>query len=436
MAMTMLVVVTLALLALSLAQSTPCCVPQAQQGVYFPNCGDYTPFGKDRCAAINQGKSCIWSNDCDATKTCQRFQRIVDYFGVKVDVGRCGGLCADKTVACEPVFVPKVIQLATGASRTVSVISKCDCGGCRKVDLYTSIEINQGSCQGKCPSDNPTVVCSAGVQDSFSLANGPEPATPSAALFAKLSTICGFGVSPLFDNPVIDRCFGHTFTCVQRRECPLRRAVLRICLGAVLGTSLTYTDSLMLGTNGLNQWALRIPDLPGAGGTWQQGGRLCVDLDLANLPASGSGVTSILADVVISGHLDVAVQDDTMVDYATLTLDYEQCQVCRPQYIVNNLLLTSGGVQTIPEIKSCGCFDYRACTRQPLHYTYFPGTSAEQTVDVGQCLGRCPFITADIPSHVPFPFRRCAANSSASVSIKDIQGNTVSVSVVKTCACQ
>ena len=55
-------------------------------------------------------------------------------------------------------------------------------------------------------------------------------------------------------------------------------------------------------------------------GPWTSGTSKVVTLNLANLPPSGTGVTSVIGDMT-DGDLDVYVQDDTAVDYLHLRVE-------------------------------------------------------------------------------------------------------------------
>jgi len=60
--------------------------------------------------------------------------------------------------------------------------------------------------------------------------------------------------------------------------------------------------------------------MPGA--RWSPGTRHDFLLDLADLPPSSAGVTNILGDLD-DGNFDIFIQDDTGVDCATLTVEFE-----------------------------------------------------------------------------------------------------------------
>ena len=115
---------------------------------------------------------------------------------------------------------------------------------------------------------------------------------------------------------------------------------------------------------------------------------MCLDLDLNNLP----GGISILNMIDSIGHLDVALQDDTVVDYLQLSIEYEKCQKCLPKNVDINTLYHSTGIQNFINIKDCDCdcVDLTDCHRAEYLEVHFPGTMYETIIDKGQCVGRCP----------------------------------------------
>jgi hypothetical protein len=169
--------------------------------------------------------------------------------------------------------------------------------------------------------------CLAGTMDNF---NGPEPASPSAALLAVLQN-CSGGPAPIFDEPILKHCFGHTFSNCWDSTCLIVGAKLCVHLKAVAAGS---TDDQL----GLGDWpgvgligAISMNDLIGiaTGGTdvsWDLGDTMTVCLDLANLPTTFSGPSNILSSI-ISGSFSVVIRDETEVDYVELIVN----QCCKPQ---------------------------------------------------------------------------------------------------------
>ena len=122
--------------------------------------------------------------------------------------------------------------------------------------------------------------------------------------------------------------------------------------------SLTNTDSLRLGTNGVGLWGVSLPLLNG--GSWNPNDNLCLTLDLNNL----NGGVSILNNVIMNGHLDVLVQDDTAVDFLTLTTEYIGCEVCLPVEHSVHSFHSSLGLQRFRHIRDCDCLDVLKCHRK------------------------------------------------------------------------
>jgi hypothetical protein len=97
------------------------------------------------------------------------------------------------------------------------------------------------------------------------------------------------------------------------------------------------------------------------------------------------------------GHLDVAVQDDTAVDFVNLFLQYDDCERCLPTSVSYNSFFSSSGVKEWKEIKDCDCISMSECHREELNEVHFVGTLFEKIIDVGQCVGKCPRFSRCVP---------------------------------------
>ena len=111
-----------------------------------------------------------------------------------------------------------------------------------------------------------------------------------------------------------------------------------------------------------------------------------INLDINNLP----GGNSILNSVIVNGNLDVLVQDDTAVDFLRLNVNYENCEECLPVDHTVHSFYTSLGLQEFRHIRDCDCLKIGECQREKLEETFYPSTSFEVSIDVGQCIGNCP----------------------------------------------
>ncbi len=178
----------------------------------------------------------------------------------------------------------------------------------------------------------PSVV--AGTIDNFA---GPEPATPGADLIPLLT--CPLGSTNQFDQFMEDQCFGHTFTNLyDTAKCCLIGA--QLCFRVYASGSIAGTDALYIAENGVFVWGIRMNTLQsiatgGADPSWSTGDTLTMCLDLANLPASGLGITNVLA-AVQDGDLDIMFQDDTEVDYLMVRLRLCCDGCCNLKGDVNN----------------------------------------------------------------------------------------------------
>ncbi|HYG58329.1 MAG TPA: SdrD B-like domain-containing protein, partial [Symbiobacteriaceae bacterium] len=165
----------------------------------------------------------------------------------------------------------------------------------------------------------------AGRADGFATGDGLETATPSSALTAVLSGT----LSTIFDGTVMNRHFGHTFTLPQG-NC-IRSARLDIMARPLGAGNTVANDTVSLrfaGVAGSPTWGAYFgPGNPNPGllaNPWKlpnYGGGQLISLDLSNLPGSVNLISTLQAQ----RFLDVAIQDDTAVDYMVLHVEFCEC---------------------------------------------------------------------------------------------------------------
>lgn len=171
-----------------------------------------------------------------------------------------------------------------------------------------------------CPCVPHSTVSTAGVEDNFSLANGVEATSPSSGVLTWLNAAYPVPNSRNFDQGHADQYFAHTFTGLEPQNGG------HIC-GARLRTRIEnrhFNDSIGLyffdasGTQVVPGWADRLsnvgfPLFTPATNT----------IDIGSLP----GGAALLAQME-NGWVDILIQDDSMVDFIELTVDY--CCPCEP----------------------------------------------------------------------------------------------------------
>lgn len=183
-------------------------------------------------------------------------------------------------------------------------------------------------------SANPgtVTVFTAGVNDNFAMPT--EPTSPSSNFLGWLSSMNANLKD--FDDPQWDRIVAHTFAGLPQGIC---EATLEIHLRAG-ASSLSYNDTISLTFIGDDQnipligpehWSRRI----GSDGTvpgvlpynWVSPAAFqtvdTIILDLSNLPLAvgqPSSAGNLISALNQHGFLDIYVQDDTDVDYMTLTV--------------------------------------------------------------------------------------------------------------------
>ncbi len=218
--------------------------------------------------------------------------------------------------------------------------------------------------------------CLGGVSDNYSTSNGSEPSSPSAALLA----VTG-GLYKGFDNNTDDRYFLHTFSCWSD-SCTVVGATLtfRVRASSVGGST---NDAIHLRQNGSTLvWADFLSNLPGAGGTWNNNQDATFTLDLANLPTSSIQSVSTISNVLASlqdGDFDVAIQDDSQVDYMNLELTL--CCKCGGTMSIKNVLVPGWNLVSLPlQVQ-----DYSVSTLYPSAtssaYAYDHGYVTTNTMD-------------------------------------------------------
>ncbi len=171
--------------------------------------------------------------------------------------------------------------------------------------------------------DPKTFVAQGGEEDGFDPTND-EPTSPNDDLVDLLSD-CSAGAQTSFDTPdVCNRCFGHTLSVPLDPSCRVvgGRLTIRVrghgCLSGNDGIGFIEGSGAV--------WYQSLANLS-TSSTWGVGSDETFVLDLANLPASGAGVTNVLSHVQ-DGSLSVYIQDDSSVDFARLELDV--CCPCLP----------------------------------------------------------------------------------------------------------
>lgn len=407
------------------------------------DCSQLDPFGSERCNSVYNGEVCEWNygKKChvEAVIKCGRVPYYQAHLGKSVDVGRCLGNCKTTGTKCKPVeyyYIQsteidnfkfesfnldgsyKQPDLETADDhrtlKYIKIVKSCDCSDCNVEKFSRSLEIPYGRCVGNCSQVKQTR-CSAGIRDDFSTSNGLEVSSPSNLLLSNYLSQCSAGVQTGFDTFTNDRCFGHTFTgCLQQTDCNLKSGYLSICLMAAQ-VPLTQTDSLALGFNGSPVWGKSMVSLNG--GSWNPGDKLCLTMNLDNLPIDGA---SILSNLQLVGHLDVAVQDDTAVDFLELVVDYEDCQKCVPRSANVNMLIANNEIKKFNHITECDCVNMEDCERHDYFVTYYPGTILEKTVNVGLCMGRCNNRNMCLPDET-VPEGVISLQSMSSVDVQKIK---------------
>ncbi|MCH8172761.1 MAG: hypothetical protein IIA70_05555, partial [Proteobacteria bacterium] len=172
-------------------------------------------------------------------------------------------------------------------------------------------------CDESCGGEQLLTVFTAGDQDGFNPGDAADQTSPSPALQAYMDQYNN-GAFPnrQFDDQASNRVFGHTFSDLPA---DITCATLEIGLKARPDIPSNDRIHLNLGAGAPFAWTIKLTDIPGANGTWENGQTAVTKFDLADLPPSGSGDT-IISSINAGNSLDVYIQDDTAVDYIVLTV--------------------------------------------------------------------------------------------------------------------
>ncbi|NVJ21440.1 hypothetical protein HUW62_09455 [Myxococcus sp. AM011] len=215
-----------------------------------------------------------------------------------------------------------------------------------------------------------------GIADNFVAPT--EPASPSAGMLSYITSVYSVPGSRPFDDASGDRWFATTFTNL-RRNGPICGATLRMTV-----RNLGSNDSMgfmFMGPGGTplaTGWGDSLPNLGvafGATGT--------INLNLAALP----GAVNLIPTLNAQGFVDVIVQDDSAVDFVSLTVTQ-----CRVDVYSKDTLSDVGNTPTVdpiwvsPDIRVCqtlGCVGHQNPEFGQPNYVYVTLRNNGPLVPVG-----------------------------------------------------
>lgn len=162
--------------------------------------------------------------------------------------------------------------------------------------------------------------------DSFNATKPDTPMNaPSDALLNWIAAHYYYSGTKACDEDVIDRYWAHTFTDLCKPCCHIVGASLEITIhhqddtdGLAVGFISSPNDSWEVG--GQLEWTDWPSDWPGGGIPLGEEGT--ITLDLSNVYLGNNTTTNLLSTIETNCFLDVAVQDDSTVDCARLSITY------------------------------------------------------------------------------------------------------------------
>lgn len=166
-----------------------------------------------------------------------------------------------------------------------------------------------------------------GVADNFSLTNGPELTWRSPALAAAMASY----PTADFDETRMDRHFGHTLAlpqgnCIASARLTIRAKPLAGATGLATNDTLSLSFTGVAGAPGWSSYFGSGNSSPGLLPTaWHTGNYPAGQIftyDLSNLP----GGVDLLSQLESNRFIDVRVQDDTAIDFVTLSVVFCECE--------------------------------------------------------------------------------------------------------------
>ena len=175
-------------------------------------------------------------------------------------------------------------------------------------DVATANQVDISVLNNNLPETFCDHVFIGGIRDGFV---NPLPATvENVCTGAELDVMLGTWPRSNFDQNSCDRHFGHTFSGLPGN---MLSATLEIRIRAQCGGA--ANDGFRIGVDGVcGVYSYSTTCAAVTGSAWGTGSTATLTFDLENLP---SGL-DLLRKMQTDGRLDIALQDDTVVDYALL----------------------------------------------------------------------------------------------------------------------
>lgn len=163
-----------------------------------------------------------------------------------------------------------------------------------------------------------------GIEDAFAQPielTTPDPAWDAFAYNRWIAPAIGVHFPRMYDTTGYNKHFWDTLdNYSQLSSGPVRNACLELRIKG--DSSQTYTDAVIVGWTGNTaapwNWSTSLNVIP-ADGQWNPGDDATLKLDLSQLP-NANGTTTNVLDALADGSLEIAVVDDTVVDFARVTV--------------------------------------------------------------------------------------------------------------------
>jgi hypothetical protein len=206
-------------------------------------------------------------------------------------------------------------EICSGTETCANCPDDCSNGICDGVENCSTCS----DCYGK----SFNIVRTSGKIDSYSTANGTEAPSPSSGLRAWIASIYSDPTIRNYDSSVLDRFFAHTFTGLNGLQSVYPFDAVYLCGGSLrarMNVSPQSAGNDFLGLPFVNSSGIPLSGFWGSSLT-SLGATADNTITVNLFQANTSSVTTLL-EIAQRRYLDVYVQDDTMLDYLTLTLQY------------------------------------------------------------------------------------------------------------------
>jgi hypothetical protein len=206
---------------------------------------------------------------------------------------------------------PFCFEPPQGGSYLLTLNGTCEGRSCPPCTLNLNITVTMPQCESE-----EFIAC-----DCDDFVPGTETPAPSTALLSWIAANYAYNGTRECDEKGQDRYWAHTFTDLCKPCCNITGASLEITI-----LNQGANDALLVGfiTGSTSTWAVshRLDWTGWPGGGIPLGSNGTITLDLSSVYQGNTTTLNLLSTIKSNCFLDVAVEDDSAVDCARLTITY------------------------------------------------------------------------------------------------------------------